>query len=134
MDEEPPRALDRPPGPAYAAGQRAAPAVGRPGRGIMRGRWVGGLAVVLGLVASLGSVAPPPLAAAPAPAAPSLQSAVVQMATVESGGNAGFYIAMERGYFQEQGIQLDLTKFATGIDYVPALASCLVVVAYTDLR
>jgi NitT/TauT family transport system substrate-binding protein len=99
----------------------------------MRGRWVGGLALVLGLVASLGPVAPPPLAAAPAPAAPPLQPAVVQMATVESGGNAGFYIAMERGYFQEQGIQLDLTKFATGIDYVPALARGQVDVATTDL-
>jgi ABC-type nitrate/sulfonate/bicarbonate transport system substrate-binding protein len=55
------------------------------------------------------------------------------MATVESGGNAGFYIAMERGYFLEQGIQLDLTKFATGIDYVPALARGQVDVATTDL-
>jgi NitT/TauT family transport system substrate-binding protein len=55
------------------------------------------------------------------------------MASVESIGKAGFYNAMENGYFLEQGHQLDLTKFATGIDYVPALARGQVDVAPTDL-
>jgi NitT/TauT family transport system substrate-binding protein len=78
-----------------------------------------------------GAVAP--LAAAPTLAAASPQPAVVQLATVESSGNAGFYIAMERGYFLEQGLQVEMNKYATGIDYVPSLARGQVDVATTDL-
>ncbi len=89
----------------------------------------GVLGVVVGAV-----LATAPLPRAAATAAPvAQQPTVVQMAAVESSGNAGFYIAMERGYFTEEGIQLELTKYATGIDYVPALARGQVDVASTDL-
>jgi len=89
-----------------------------------------GLAVLVGVV--WGALAPP-RATAPTQAAALSQPAVVQMATVESSGNAGFYIAIERGYFQEQGLQVELNKYATGIDYVPALARGQVDVASTDI-
>ena len=100
----------------------------------MRWRGFWRLGLVLGIVGGVvGPAAPPPLAAAPAPAGPPVQPTIVQMATVESSGNAGFYIAMERGYFLEQGIQLELGKYRTGIDYVPGLARGQVDVATTDL-
>jgi ABC-type nitrate/sulfonate/bicarbonate transport system substrate-binding protein len=94
--------------------------------------WQLWLGVLLAMVL-VGGAAPRPLAAASVEPVPVAQPAVVQMATVESSGNAGFYIAQERGYFAEQGIQLELTKYSSGIDYVPALARGQVDVATTDL-
>jgi ABC-type nitrate/sulfonate/bicarbonate transport system substrate-binding protein len=93
------------------------------------GAWLG----VLMAVALMGGAAPRPIVAAPVQPVPAAQLTVVQMATVESAGNAGFYVAQERGYFAEQGIQLELTKYSSGIDYVPALARGQVDVATTDL-
>jgi ABC-type nitrate/sulfonate/bicarbonate transport system substrate-binding protein len=100
----------------------------------MRSGRVWGVAVVLvALVVAAWGGASPPLAAAPSLAAAPPQPAVVQLATVESSGNAGFYIAIEKGYFLEQGLQIEMTKHRTGIDYVPALARGQVDVGTTDL-
>ncbi|HLH26766.1 MAG TPA: ABC transporter substrate-binding protein [Chloroflexota bacterium] len=36
--------------------------------------------------------------------------------------DAGIFVAMDRGYFAEQGVDLDYVQFASGSDMVPALA------------
>jgi NitT/TauT family transport system substrate-binding protein len=37
--------------------------------------------------------------------------------------DAGIFVAMERGYFAEQGVDLDYVVFASGSDMIPALAT-----------
>src|SRR5262245_21494405 len=37
--------------------------------------------------------------------------------------DAGLYVAMERGYFAEQGIQLDYVQFNSASEMVPSLAT-----------
>src|SRR5437879_3189994 len=55
-------------------------------------------------------------AAAPAPA-------TVKVGVVRTLTEAGIYIAMERGYFAEQGITLDLENFDTAAKAVPAVST-----------
>ena len=41
--------------------------------------------------------------------------------TVPNGGDGPLLCAMERGYFREQGIEIDLTPFKTASDMTPAM-------------
>ena len=41
--------------------------------------------------------------------------------TVPNGGDGALLCAMERGYFREQGIEIDLTPFKTASDMTPAM-------------
>jgi NitT/TauT family transport system substrate-binding protein len=60
--------------------------------------------------------------AAPAPtAAPAPQA--FHMAGQAPATDAGIFVAMERGYFAEQGVDLDYVVFASASDMIPALAT-----------
>src|SRR5579884_2826576 len=88
------------------------------------------VALVVSLVACTGASAPaasPPPAAAE-PAAPAATAAPAGPLTVLKTGLVAavgypFYIGMERGYFREQGIDLDLDTVRTGSDMVPMIAN-----------
>jgi NitT/TauT family transport system substrate-binding protein len=47
----------------------------------------------------------------------------VRVGVVGSTSDAGIYIAQEKGYLREQGIEVDLSQFQTGPQMVPPLAS-----------
>jgi NitT/TauT family transport system substrate-binding protein len=100
--------------------------------------------LLLTLVAPLGALpgagAPPPVASAAPPAvadaapgaagvleAPDTGAAAqlvrVGGAVTESIGNSGLYIAMEKGYFVEQGLDVDLGRYPATDAYRPALAT-----------
>ncbi len=72
--------------------------------------------------APAGAPSSPP-AAAPtvAPAAPALTTLKVGLLYVFL--DAGVFIGIERGYFREQGLDLDLAKFNSATDFLPALAA-----------
>jgi ABC-type nitrate/sulfonate/bicarbonate transport system substrate-binding protein len=87
----------------------------------MRLRGARGLAAFVAFPLSLpGSSSAAPTAAAPAtpPGPPS----VVTVGT-PSGVGYPFYIGMERGYFREQGIDLQHDNFRAGAEMVPLLAN-----------
>src|SRR4051794_31061087 len=77
--------------------------------------------------------APPAAAAAPAPsAAPPGASATPALAATAASFklgllyvflDAGVFLGIERGYFREQGIAVELTKFNSATDFMPALAA-----------
>jgi len=91
------------------------------------------VAVALLLVACRSSSAPaPPSQATAGPAAPTATAssaqappspAVVRTATTPSISNGGRYIAMERGYFQEEGVSVEDVNFDTSAQSLPALAA-----------
>src|SRR5438270_297691 len=63
------------------------------------------------------SAAPPPAAAA----SPGMQT--FRWAGQIPATDAGIYMAMERGYFAEQGIDLEYVNFGSASEMVPALAT-----------
>jgi NitT/TauT family transport system substrate-binding protein len=72
------------------------------------------------------SAAPAPAAAASAqrPLDPPLSPPVtVRVGVVGATSDAGLYIAQERGYFREQGIEIDLGQFQAAQQMVPLLAT-----------
>lgn len=74
----------------------------------------------------LGSAAPVAPAAAPgaAPAAAVVtQNATVRIGIAQGLQDAPQLLALERGYFREQGITIDVNNFATAVDMIPLLAS-----------
>ena len=79
-------------------------------RGGCARRWLVSLAVLVGLGAW-------PVAAARA------QEEVVKLDDRRAISNAGFYIAIERGYFKEQGIRNELIFFASAAKTLPALTA-----------
>lgn len=99
------------------------------------------LALVVGLLACAAPAAPaPPAAPSPASAAPSGAPTAAAAAptsapaappapvTLKVGdlrinSSAGTYIALERGYFAEQGLTLDFEPFTTGGEQIPSLAN-----------
>ncbi len=95
------------------------------------------LALVLGLVGCGPGAAPAPspvptapqAPAAPAPAptlaAPAARPALqpFRWAGQAPATDAGLFIALERGYFAEQGVELEYLPFASASDMVPALAT-----------
>src|SRR5215210_7953934 len=70
-------------------------------------------------------------AVAPTAATPSLRPTEAPLdppTTVRAGlvgavPNAGIYVAQERGYFREQGIEVEVTEFESATPLVPLLAS-----------
>jgi NitT/TauT family transport system substrate-binding protein len=47
----------------------------------------------------------------------------VRFATLHSGGTAAMYVAVDRGFFQQEGVTLDFVPFSNPADMVPALAT-----------
>ena len=83
--------------------------------------------LVLLLVACTGggapAASPPPAAAVPAAtAAPAGPPTVLKLGIVAAVGYP-FYIGIERGYYREQGIDLDIESVRTGTDMVPMIAN-----------
>jgi NitT/TauT family transport system substrate-binding protein len=111
-----------------------------PLRQISRPRGMG-LALTLALVACAPAApaasrpAPPPAAAAPTAgaAAPTAAAApatgplsppgVVRAATTPSISNGGRYIALERGYFREEGLEIEDVPSDTSAQLLPSLAA-----------
>jgi ABC-type nitrate/sulfonate/bicarbonate transport system substrate-binding protein len=96
-----------------------------------RSSWTRFLAVVvLGLSGCAGTAtpapAPAPAGAAP-PAAPPTETPAPALTVVRGGQVAAvaypFYIGIDRGYYREQGIDLQFETFRAGSDMVPMLAS-----------
>lgn len=84
--------------------------MGIQGRGRMRlGRFLG-VAMVLGLAGGVPAVA---LA----------QEDVVKLGDLLTLSNAGIYIAIEKGYFKEQGIRNEVSTFTSAAKMLPALAA-----------
>ncbi|MDP2727174.1 MAG: ABC transporter substrate-binding protein, partial [Dehalococcoidia bacterium] len=67
--------------------------------------------------------APTQAAATPKPTAPPAALQVVKVADLGAMGETPFYIALEKGYFKEQGIDAKFERFSTGGDEVPPLAT-----------
>ncbi len=56
-------------------------------------------------------------------AGPALAADVVKMGELPSISNAGLYLAMDKGYFQEKGITVDIEPFASGGKMMAPLAT-----------
>src|SRR5436309_15294032 len=63
--------------------------------------------------------------AQPAPAAVQPLSPPVQMrvGSIGLGGEVGMFVAQERGYFQDEGLEVEFVPFRSAADALPALAS-----------
>jgi NitT/TauT family transport system substrate-binding protein len=74
-----------------------------------------------------GAAGPTPAVAPPAPtaeaAAPPLALEVLRLGMVGSATDAGFFIGLERGYFREQGLDLEATPFDSAARMVAPLAA-----------
>ena len=57
------------------------------------------------------------------PAAARAQEEVVKLGDLPVISNAGIYIAIEKGYFKEQGIRNEIASFASAAKMLPALAA-----------
>src|SRR5689334_7939872 len=69
----------------------------------------------------------PPVASAatstpPATAPPAAALAAVRIAHQPSTVSIGYYLAAERGYFRQEGIEPDLISFSNASEMIPALA------------
>lgn len=114
----------------------------------MSGSWRLGLVGALGLVLGAGcagAASPPPRAATPAstaavaptsvgigggqaaparsPEAASLPPKQLKFAGTYSISDGGVYVALERGYFAEQGLDVEYTRIAVPAETIPALAT-----------
>src|SRR5687767_14313006 len=71
------------------------------------------------------AAAPPPAAQPPAASAPAAPPppATVRFATLHSGGTAAMYVAVDRGFFQQEGVTLEFVPFSNPADMIPALAT-----------
>src|SRR5215218_9480579 len=69
-------------------------------------------------------VTAPTSTAATAPAAePAPARATVRHGDIRIASAAGIYLAVERGYFAEQGLDVRLETFASAVEQIPALAN-----------
>jgi ABC-type nitrate/sulfonate/bicarbonate transport system substrate-binding protein len=74
--------------------------------------------------ATAAPTASAPAAAAASPAAkPAAPPTTVQMATLRAASDAGLFIALERGYFTEQGIDGQFAEIGLGSDIAAMLAA-----------
>lgn len=66
-----------------------------------------------------------PSASAPSavPAAPGPEPATVHVGVLSILAEAGLYVALERGYFREEGLAAEFITFDTGAKAIPALAT-----------
>lgn len=67
------------------------------------------------------SAAAPSSSSSAAPAASGLKK--VRYGELQILGDAGVYVALEQGFFAQQGIDLELVKFDTAVNMVPALGT-----------
>ena len=58
-----------------------------------------------------------------APAAQGAEPVVVRVGVLGVISDAGVYVAMERGYFQDEGIRVEVQRFTAGAKMVPALVT-----------
>jgi NitT/TauT family transport system substrate-binding protein len=65
---------------------------------------------------------------------PAPQSVAVRGAAVESIGNAGMYIALDKGYFAELGLDVDLGRYSSTDAYIAALATGELDFGTTDIN
>src|SRR3954453_23303502 len=72
-----------------------------------------------GLAAATGAPAAEAPTAVPAAAAPQR----FRWAGQAPATDAGLFVAMDRGYFAEQGVEIDYVNFSSAADMVPALAT-----------
>jgi len=76
----------------------------------------------------------PSAAPAPAPAtAPAAAPESVKFGTGPSIGSAGVFIGIERGYFQEMGLDVSIEPFSGAAQMLPAIAASQLDVANTDV-
>lgn len=77
----------------------------------------------------------PAAAATTAPAAPTATSkqATVKFGTIQTMTDAGVYVAMDKGYFKEQGIDLELVTFRTTAELIAPLGTGQIDSASTTL-
>ncbi len=61
--------------------------------------------------------------AAPPPAAQAQQEDVVKLGDLFAISNAAIYIAIDKGYFKDQGIRNEITNFASAAKMLPALTA-----------
>jgi NitT/TauT family transport system substrate-binding protein len=73
--------------------------------------------------ASAPAVASAPTAAPAVPPAAAREPTTVHMGVLAILAEAGMYVALERGYFAEEGIDADFITFDTGAKAIPALAT-----------
>ncbi|HLH23427.1 MAG TPA: ABC transporter substrate-binding protein [Chloroflexota bacterium] len=69
-----------------------------------------------------------PAAASPAPSAPTAPPAAthVRVASQFASTDVGHYIAIERGYYQQEGVDAELVNFADASEMIPSLATAQV--------
>jgi NitT/TauT family transport system substrate-binding protein len=75
------------------------------------------------VAAPSSAAAPSAGAATAAREAPLNPPVTLNMGVLRSGSEIGYYVAFERGYFTEEGLNLELHDFTTAADQIPALAA-----------
>lgn len=95
-----------------------------------------GLALVVGPAGPPNGALPlhPTLAHAQPLPGPAPQAVRVRGAAVESIGNAGLYVALDKGYFVEQGLEVDLGRYPATDAYLAALATGELDFGTTDIN
>src|SRR5215213_7433173 len=92
-----------------------------------RVRRLGALALLtvwlLGCATAAPAAVPPPVAAATATAAPPPPAQAVRLGALGSTTDAGFYIALDRGYFREQGLDIEFVPFDSAARMVAPLSA-----------
>jgi len=70
------------------------------------------------------AAAPPPAASAPPPAATAVPAAVrVRIASQFAATDVGHYLAVERGYYQQEGLDVELVNFSDASQMIPSVAT-----------
>src|SRR5205807_1478786 len=77
------------------------------------------------------SPAPPAAPASPAAAQPAAPAAVqplsppvsLRVGAIGLGGEVGMFLAQERGYFADEGLEVEFVPFRSAAEALPALAS-----------
>ncbi len=66
---------------------------------------------------------PAPAATQPPPPTPTPRPVTVKHGTISSAGDAGIFVAVEKGYFKEQGLTMELVPFAATAEMIPAVSA-----------